>query len=525
MIPYADPATGALNGYARVKLDKADAAGKRYRSPSGHPNRLYVPPILDRGRLDDISLPLWLTEGEKKALKACQEGLACMALPGVWSWKTRNADRKSVPIADLDVILWRGRTVYIVFDSDLATNTSVKLAEFGLARELGHRGARVFAVRLPAGPGGAKVGLDDYLLTHSIEALCELEPIDIRNPALRPGPVILTAHELLRQIYPEGPAIVSGGIIVRGSMNVIGGPPKRGKSSLVMNFALRRSLAAPWLGFDTTPGRTLLLQAEIPERELQTRLRLMMQDVEGALPEKRLWFITYRGMRLDRADGLQACRRLVEQVKPDLLIVDPLARFFGGDENSAREVGRLVASLDEMIQGYGLAIVLVHHTAKPSAADPREGGLRLRGSSALFGAVDTALLLDRVEDDRFRLAFELRHGKEPDPLLLERTPHLWFTPAGPSENLLAVAAIVREIGLLAPSTTLLGPCSRLIPQRLEQLRDNCAFLSLGRAERRTTLGTWFDALSNSSHALLADAMTAFRGRDEACESSDARATS
>ena len=50
---------------------------------------------------------------------------------------------------------WRGRTVYVVFDSDLTTNPSVKLAEFGLARELGRRGAKVLAVRLPGGPNGA----------------------------------------------------------------------------------------------------------------------------------------------------------------------------------------------------------------------------------------------------------------------------------------------------------------------------------------------------------------------------------
>jgi putative DNA primase/helicase len=131
-----------LNGYARVKLDKADAQGKRYRSPLRTPNRLYIPPILDRKLLADPALPLWLTEGEKKALKACQEGLACIAASGVWSWKTRDADDKSVPVADLDAITWRGRVVYIVFDSDLAQNPSVKLAEFRLPRARPPRGAR-----------------------------------------------------------------------------------------------------------------------------------------------------------------------------------------------------------------------------------------------------------------------------------------------------------------------------------------------------------------------------------------------
>src|SRR2546428_12805703 len=128
VIPYDDPATGVRNGYARVRLDDPGPEGGRYRSPLRQPNRLYVPRILNRKHLADVSTPLWFTEGEKKALKGCQEGLACIAAAGVWSWKTRNGDNRSVPIPDLDSIAWRGRTVYVIFDSDLATNPKVRMA-------------------------------------------------------------------------------------------------------------------------------------------------------------------------------------------------------------------------------------------------------------------------------------------------------------------------------------------------------------------------------------------------------------
>jgi hypothetical protein len=215
---------------------------------------------------------------------------------------------------------------------------------------------------------------------------------------------------------------------------------------LVLNLALRRAVCQPWLGFPTSPGRTLILQAEIPERELQTRVRIQSEELGVPLPDKALYFVTHRGIRLDRTEGLQVCRRLVEEARPDFLIVDPLARFFSGDENSAREVGRLVGALDDLIQTYAVAVELVHHTAKPSVSDPREGGLRLRGSSALFGAADSVMLLDRDEDG-FRLAFELRHGKEPEPMRLERTGRLWFVPGGPSEDVMAVATVVEALPL------------------------------------------------------------------------------
>ncbi len=173
----------ALNGhapYARVKIDKPGPDGKRYRSPMKQPNRLYIPALLDAKVLADPATPLWVTEGEKKSLKACQEGLPCIAVSGVWSWRTRQTDQRvSAPISDLDLIAWRGRLVYLVFDSDLATNVKVQMAESALAKELRRRGAHVLAIRLPGGPDGEKCGLDDYLLTHNVEALCAIEPMEI----------------------------------------------------------------------------------------------------------------------------------------------------------------------------------------------------------------------------------------------------------------------------------------------------------------------------------------------------------
>jgi hypothetical protein len=193
-----------------VKLDAAPPDGKRYRSPSGRPNRLYIPPLLDHTVLTEVRTPLWLTEGEKKALKACQEGLACIAVPGVWSWRTRDARDQSVAIQDLEHINWSGRTVFVVYDSDVATNPKVRLAEYALAKELQRRGATVKAIRLPGGSGTEKVGLDDYLLTHSVEALCELEPVDLLDTSGEPGTADPPEGDLRREgldlalVWPNG---------------------------------------------------------------------------------------------------------------------------------------------------------------------------------------------------------------------------------------------------------------------------------------------------------------------------------
>ena len=46
----------------------------------------FGPSLLDGTALRDTSIPLWITEGEKKMLSAESHGLSCIALPGVTQW-------------------------------------------------------------------------------------------------------------------------------------------------------------------------------------------------------------------------------------------------------------------------------------------------------------------------------------------------------------------------------------------------------------------------------------------------------
>lgn len=134
----------------------------KYETPKGAKNHLDVPPAM-RERILDPQVALYVTEGGKKADSAASQGVACVALSGVWNWKGKGDDGRSVPIPDLDSVPLNGREVRIVFDSDAASNDKVRAAESALALELTRRGARVRVLRVPAGPKGEKVGLDDFL--------------------------------------------------------------------------------------------------------------------------------------------------------------------------------------------------------------------------------------------------------------------------------------------------------------------------------------------------------------------------
>jgi hypothetical protein len=167
------------DGYFRVKLDTPQPDRKQYRAPADTYSRLYVPGMLDASMLQDPTKVLIITEGEKKALRAVQDGLPCVSFPGVWSWSYEHK-----PSPALDRVAWQGRMVVLIFDADSAWNEQVMNAETRLIHELRERSAWVFVVRLPARTGD-KVGLDDFLLCHGVDRLLDLHVNEIRVASTR----------------------------------------------------------------------------------------------------------------------------------------------------------------------------------------------------------------------------------------------------------------------------------------------------------------------------------------------------
>lgn len=172
VFPYCD-ATGAvvLN---RVKPDRPPPDAK-YLAPKDSAIRAYIPEAV-RSFLGNPAQPLIVTEGEKKTLAAMQAGFPIIGLSGVECWHVR---KSTALIPDLEHVAWKGREVFIVFDSDAADNPRVRENESLLGATLGAHGAKVRVVRLPPGPPNgdgkaAKVGLDDYLVAHGADALRKL---------------------------------------------------------------------------------------------------------------------------------------------------------------------------------------------------------------------------------------------------------------------------------------------------------------------------------------------------------------
>ncbi len=210
VFPFRGPE--GSNGYCRIKPDtprRVKGKPANYESPVGRANEVYIPPGT-LAELDNPTMPMLVTEGEKKSAKGDQEGFPCLGLVGVFGWKTGKAERL---LPALDRITWKGREVFIVFDSDLMRNPDIQDAEARLAAQLVNRGAKVRVVRLPDGPDGERWGLDDFLvardadalrtLLHEAEAPPPIEAIDAKIPGNLLGPAT-EAGEFLNKGKRDG---------------------------------------------------------------------------------------------------------------------------------------------------------------------------------------------------------------------------------------------------------------------------------------------------------------------------------
>jgi putative DNA primase/helicase len=209
IFPYNWPGDKNVREY-RLRRDKPDLEQTpgggikekaKYLSPPGRGSMFYFTPGTPQEWLHNTSIPVVITEGEKKTIALYRLALydtdpqkprfLPLGIPGVWNWlgtigKTAgpDGDRRDVKgtIADFDWVTWN-RDVLIFFDANV-NKPEIKTARARLALELKARRANVFYVNMPQIPGVN--GVDDLLASQGPETVLSLiksaQPQDIKVP-------------------------------------------------------------------------------------------------------------------------------------------------------------------------------------------------------------------------------------------------------------------------------------------------------------------------------------------------------
>jgi phage/plasmid primase-like uncharacterized protein len=238
---------------------------------------------------------------------------------------------------------------------------------------------------------------------------------DLSFLAPRPGGLpetifhAISAPDLLAEVTEPTEWILDD-YLPAGALALIAGKPKEGKTTLVYQFAVQVAQGGMFLGRPTKRGGVLILAVEEHRRDVKARLQGLGADILDNL-----------FLRIDSLSpsptffaGLSA---FIADHDITLVIIDTLAAFWSiENENDASEMTRAVKPLLALARGSGACVLLIHHARKSEGSH----GDEIRGSGALFGLVDIAIVMKRHSVDTQRLLqAQSRYPETPSELVIE----------------------------------------------------------------------------------------------------------
>jgi hypothetical protein len=430
LIPIWD-VTGHVPLYQlRPDTPRIDEHGRpiKYETPAHGRPAIDVHPMIHE-HVRDPNIPLWITEGSRKADAAISRGLCCIALLGVWSWIGTNEKGGRTALPD-----WReialNRQVRVVFDSDVMLKSEVHraLSEFSEFLKL-HRAAVSFAY-LPRN-NGAKVGLDDFLVNHSLDELHVFLTPTLQDDPAAPARLTFTALGTLLSEPNEATSWVWDGIAPVGGLSGVGARPKVGKSTLVRCLALAVARGGRFLGRTTTQGTVLYLALEEKRAEVRAHFHAL-----GAMEADPIRVF----IAPSPANGLAQLHSAALEIRPRLIIIDPIIRMVRlKDANAYAEVMAALEPVLAVARDSGAHVTFTHHSGR----EDRKGDAFL-GSVGFQGTVDTGIFLKRGEHYR-TLYTEQRYGEDLEEVTLTLDPVTRWVSLGPSKFDADAALMEREV--------------------------------------------------------------------------------
>jgi biotin operon repressor len=215
--------------------------------------------------------------------------------------------------------------------------------------------------------------------------------------------------EAVANLPPE-PEVLVTNLLRRGEVTVLGAPRAIGKTWASLNLAAicakgEGELFGSPLFRATTPAKVLYLQGELGEWGSASRWALLDAGVpEGTIAEafERVRIRTTVRRVTSTSEGTTysdehteavvdpRIEETIRAVGADVVIVDPWATFFAGNENSNDETEAAIVALIDIARRTSTAIWIVHHiTAKATHGGLAEPEDLWRGASRLADAVST----------------------------------------------------------------------------------------------------------------------------------------
>jgi KaiC/GvpD/RAD55 family RecA-like ATPase len=222
---------------------------------------------------------------------------------------------------------------------------------------------------------------------------------------IRLGRLGIHDYAALTQLASTAQPDLVEGLFSERSVNILVGDSNLGKTPLAMTLAIAVASGFPFLGRKVSHGKVLYCDSETPLAEM---LR-MLKSISGTMGyvEPPADFFAHSLNAPENENDAETLKLDVidraREMKPQLVIVDPLRSFWPQAQKDAESATYLINRFRELSKEVGCATLLLHHRRKHSfegaaslEEDPHGWLQEAAGSHALINHTDTRLGVEPV---------------------------------------------------------------------------------------------------------------------------------
>lgn len=384
---------------------------------------------IDTGKIDNCGCPIWTAPGEHASYKsATAHDLGCARFDTATGWGPLHVWTDSPPealygqrtltkLSYLALLSGRERAEValglgliqpspeVEFDTDYRA-ASAQPVDSPLTDRLGHEPPEpigdLFESPALTGETGPELAPENPILSDTVDNSDKTVKAVI-EPKQEKWQKLLGLSKSSADLRTEAPlAPLVDGLMDKDATFRITGPSGAGKTFVTLDLAASIATGQPWHGRPTHgDGRPVVYVVAEGAAGFKRRLWAWEQENNGGepIPADRLYVFDFAIQIKDQAGWLIFLQAL-KHLNPAFVVLDTQARVtVGMEENSATDMGIAIDRVDRIRrENPGACVGTVHHTGYD--------GAHARGSTAVYGSVNTEIMISKDADGRITISNE-----------------------------------------------------------------------------------------------------------------------
>lgn len=198
-------------------------------------------------------------------------------------------------------------------------------------------------------------------------------------------------------------------ILAWGGTCMITAEPKAGKSWHLADMMVAIASGHKFLNYFEVhkTGPVLAYSPELKQAALEGRIAEICKRRDLDPTALNIYINDQYGVRLELIRHQEMIEQNVANIRPALLIFDPLSRCYGGGLNSEKGLHKMTEFLIRLSRKYECAVVIAHHSAKRTGSRHVFGG---KGSGVLSAFGDSNISIIPTGKDKSEVETSQRNG-------------------------------------------------------------------------------------------------------------------